>query len=69
VGYFVSMSATTTRSVFTPDCETRRSVGPLKLDRRRRRRSWDCRALVVYIIATSGGRRRSDLCLRPKRAN
>ena len=30
---------------------------------------WACRALVVYIIATSGGRPRSDLCLRPKRAN
>ncbi len=30
---------------------------------------WGYRALVVYIIATSGGRQSSDLCLGPKRTN
>ena len=50
-------------------CDTRRRVGLWKLDPVRMRRLWACRALVVSIIATSGGRPRSDLCLWPKRTN
>jgi hypothetical protein len=55
---FATMSATTTRNVFTLYFEILRVVVPLKLGRHRKQRSLDYRELEAFTTGTPGRRRR-----------